>query len=330
MSEVVLTEQLDRAIEAMLRTLETPSSDPQVAELLGIASELRALPRAEFKAQLKIELEGEAAMTTTTDTESSVQPVREGFRTVTPYITVADVKAEIGFLTQAFGAEGHIYGLGSAGGFHSEYRIGDSMIMVGGGGEGATWKGPPMPGSLHLYVDDVDAVYERAMQAGAISLMAPTDQEYGDRDASVVDVGGNHWYIGTHKGAAYKPEGVSDLMPYLHPTGAPKMINFLKQAFGAEEIFAYRSPDGVVHHAKIGIGDSIVEMGEAHAQWQPMPMTFMLYVEDCDAWYARAMNAEGTISISAPANQDYGGRVGAVKDPFDNIWYLGTQIAAKE
>src|ERR1700681_441245 len=127
MSEVVLTEQLDRAIEAMLRTLEAPSSDPQVAELLGIASELRALPRAEFKAQLKIGLEGEAAMTTTTDTESSVQPVRAGFRTVTPYITVADVKAEIGFLTQAFGAEGHIYGLGSAGGVFSEYRIGDLM-----------------------------------------------------------------------------------------------------------------------------------------------------------------------------------------------------------
>ena len=93
------------------------------------------------------------------------------------------------------------------------------------------------------------------------------------------------------------------------------MINFLKQAFGAEEIFAYQSPDGIVHHAKIGIGNSIVEMGEAHAQWQPMPMTFMVYVEDCDAWYARAMKAEGMISMSAPSDQSYGDRVGAVKDP---------------
>jgi PhnB protein len=328
MSEVVLTEQLDQAIEAMFRTPETPlvGTDPQVAELLGIAAELRALPRADFKARLRNELEREASMSTTAVTESRVNPVREGFRTVTPYITVANVQAEVEFLTRAFGAEGQIYGLGSAGGFHSEYKIGDSMIMIGGGGEGSTWKGPPMPGSLHLYVDDVDAVYERAMQAGATSLMAPTDQEYADRDAAIKDVGGNHWYIGTHKGAAYKPEGVSDLMPYLHPTGAPKMIEFLKQAFSAEEIFVYQSPDGIVHHAKVGIGNSIVEMGEAHAQWVPMPMTFMLYVEDADEWHARAMAAEGAVSMGEPADQPYGDRVGAVKDPFGNTWYIATHI----
>ncbi len=328
MSEVVLTEQLDQAIEATFRNPEAPlaGTDPQVAELLGIAAELRALPRAEFKARLRSELETEALMTITAVTESKANPVREGFRTVTPYITVANVQAEIEFLTRTFGAEGQIYGLGSAGGFHSEFKIGDSMIMIGGGGEGSTWKGPPMPGSLHLYVADVDAVYERAMQAGATSLMAPTDQEYADRDAAIKDVGGNHWYIGTHKGAAYKPEGVSDLMPYLHPTGAPKMINFLKQAFGAEEIFVYQSPDGIVHHAKVGIGNSIVEMGEAHAQWVPMPMTFMLYVEDADEWYARAMKAEGAISLGEPADQPYGARVGTVKDPFGNTWYISTHI----
>jgi PhnB protein len=328
MSEVVLTEQLDQAIEATFRNPEAPlaGTDPQVAELLGIAAELRALPRAEFKARLRSELETEALMTITAVTESKANPVREGFRTVTPYITVANVQAEIEFLTRTFGAEGQIYGLGSAGGFHSEFKIGDSMIMIGGGGEGSTWKGPPMPGSLHLYVADVDAVYERAMQAGATSLMAPTDQEYADRDAAIKDVGGNHWYIGTHKGAAYKPEGVSDLMPYLHPTGAPKMINFLKQAFGAEEIFVYQSPDGIVHHAKVGIGSSIVEMGEAHAQWVPMPMTFMLYVEDADEWYARAMKAEGAISLGEPADQPYGARVGTVKDPFGNTWYISTHI----
>jgi PhnB protein len=328
MSEVILAEQLDQAIAAMFRTPETPlvGADPQVAGLLGIAAELRALPRAEFKLRLKHELESEASMTTTTVTESRVNRIREGFRTVTPYITVANVQAEVEFLSRAFGAEGQIYGLGSAGGFHSEYKIGDSMIMIGGGGEGSTWKGPPMPGSLHLYVDDVDAVYERAMQAGATSLMAPTDQEYADRDAAIIDIGGNHWYIGTHQGKSYKPEGVSDLMPYLHPTGAPKMIDFLKQAFSAEEVFVYQSPDGIVHHAKVGIGNSIVEMGEAHAQWQPMPMTFMLYVEDCDAWYARAMKAEGIVSVGEPANMPYGDRVGAVKDPFGNVWYIGQHI----
>lgn len=340
MSEVALTEQLDRAIEAMFRTPEAPlaDTDPQVAELLGIAAELRALPRAEFKLRLRRELEQETSITSDIEAgeqgeklpQFGVSPIREGFRTVTPYLTVADVRAEIEFVTTAFGATGTLYGLGSAGGFHSEYKIGDSMIMIGGGGEGSSWKGTTTPGSLHLYVDDVDAVYERAMQAGATSLMAPTDQEYADRDAAIKDVGGNHWYIGTHKGKSYKPEGVSDLMPYLHPTGAPKMIEFLKQAFSAEEIFVYQSPDGIVHHAKVGIGSSIVEMGEAHAQWQPMPMTFMLYVEDCDAWYARAMKAEGVVSEGEPANMPYGDRVGAVNDSFGNKWYIATHIADVE
>ncbi len=340
MSEVALTEQLDQAIEAMFRNPDAPPAavDPEVAELIGIAVELRALPSADFKARLKTELE-EASMSLVTEEEiktndtspqSANETVRATFRTVTPYLTVPNVHQEIDFLTKVFGAEGKIYGLGSAGGYHSEYKIGDSMVMIGGGGEGSNWKGTPNPASLHLYVEDVDAVYERAMQAGATSLMAPTNQEYGDRDASVIDIGGNHWYIGTNQGRAYKPEGVNDLMPYLHPAGAPKMISFLKEAFGAEEIFVYQSTDGIVHHAKVGIGNSIVEMGEAHGQWQPMPMVFMLYVDDVEEWYDRAMKAAGAISLGAPKDQPYGDRVGAVKDPFDNVWYIGTRAGTEK
>jgi uncharacterized glyoxalase superfamily protein PhnB len=338
MSEIVLIEELDQAVEAMFRNedAQPTGSDSQVAELVAIAAELRMLPRGEFKARLKAELK-EVSMSLATEegietNDSSPRAMNDSaratFRTVTPYLTVPDVPAEVDFVTKAFGAEGKIYGLGSAGGYHSEYQIGDSMVMIGGGGEGSSWKGSPNPASLHLYVEDVDAVYERALQAGATSLMAPTNQDYGDRDAAVIDVGGNHWYIGTSQGAAYKPEGVSDLMPYLHPTGARRMIDFLKQAFAAEEVFVYQSPDGIVHHAKIAIGSSIVEMGEAHAQWQPMPMVFMLYVDDVDSWYKRAMEAAGAISLAAPKDQTYGDRTGAVKDPFDNVWYIGTRSGA--
>lgn len=100
MSEVVLTEQLDQAIEAMFRTPETPlaDTDPQVAELLGIAAKLRALPRAEFKLRLKHELENETSMGTVTEERdrednlprAKVNSIREGFRTVTPYLVVED------------------------------------------------------------------------------------------------------------------------------------------------------------------------------------------------------------------------------------------------
>ena len=68
-----------------------------------------------------------------TDETSTVNPVREGFRTVTPYIAVKQAREVIDFVQEVFGAQGKIYGMGSEGGIHSEYRIGDSMIMIGGG-----------------------------------------------------------------------------------------------------------------------------------------------------------------------------------------------------
>ncbi|MDX6384551.1 MAG: hypothetical protein QOK48_2124 [Blastocatellia bacterium] len=334
MSEVVLTEQLDLAIEALLRGSEIAPAelDPQVAELLSLGGDLRALPSEEFKERLKTQLAREAAamieeeMISEPDTDS----VRATFRTVTPYLTVPDVFEEIEFVTTVFGAVGKVYGLGSAGGYHSEYRIGDSMVMIGGGGKGASWRGTPAPSSLHLYVKDVDSVYEKALAAGAKSLYAPMDQAYGDRDAGVEDPGGNQWYIGTRRDAEYSPSGATNLMPYLHPKGAPAMIEFLKHAFAAEATAIHQSPDGVVRHATVSIGTSMIEMGEAHGQWQPMPMTFMLYVDDVDAWYARALKAEGVISMSAPGDQAYGDRVGAVKDPFDNVWYIGTHLQTRK
>ncbi|MGH9883457.1 MAG: VOC family protein [Pyrinomonadaceae bacterium] len=104
------------------------------------------------------------------------------------------------------------------------------------------------------------------------------------------------------------------------------MVEFLKQAFDAKEVAVYREdPGGPVGHAKIKIGDSIIEMGEAHGQWQPMPSMLYLYVEDVDAWYERAL-AGGAILASEPADQSYGDRVAGVNDPFGNIWYLATPI----
>src|SRR5215472_2141342 len=190
MSEVELTEQLNQAVEALLRNeLPETSRNPQIAELAGIAAELRDLPREDFKLRLQRELEAEAGMSAASEqVAENVNPVRQRFRTVTPYLVVDDVHAEAEFLKQAFGVTGQIYGLGSQGGFHAEYRIGGSMIMVGGGGKGSQWKGKAFPGAIHLYVQDVDDVYSRAIQAGAISITSPRDMPYGERGASIEDV----------------------------------------------------------------------------------------------------------------------------------------------
>lgn len=77
---------------------------------------------------------------------------------------------------------------------HAEVRIGDSVVMLGD--MGGKWKS--MPSSIYLYVPDTDEAYRQALGAGAISLMEPADQFYGDRSAGVRDPFGNHWFLATH------------------------------------------------------------------------------------------------------------------------------------
>jgi uncharacterized glyoxalase superfamily protein PhnB len=126
-----------------------------------------------------------------------VQPIPEGYHTVTPYLIVAGVPRLVDFLRQAFGAEETYPPTRRPDGSvaHAEIRIGDSRVMMGEPmGDFA-----PMPAMLYLYVRDVDAVYHQAVAAGAITLMEPADQIYGDRNAGVKDPAGNLWWIGTRK-----------------------------------------------------------------------------------------------------------------------------------
>jgi PhnB protein len=268
-----------------------------------------------FRATMK---EGEAK-------KPSVNPIPKGYRTVTPYLVAQDGPALLEFTKQAFGAEEMFRAVGPAGGLHAEVRIGDSMLMMGGGIPGREFRSAANSHALHLYVPDCDAVYERALQAGAISLGEPRDQEYGERSGSVKDPAGNLWYIATHKGESYIPKELNSVNVYMLPRRAEPVINFLKRAFGARELGKYASPDGVVHHAELRVGDSIVEMGEPEGKYPPMPTMFYLYVPDCDAVYQRAL-AAGATSISEPVDQPYGDRNGAVKDAFGNQWYISTHV----
>ncbi len=255
----------------------------------------------------------------------AVDPVPRGYHTVTPYLVAQDAEAVIDFVKKTFGGEETFRAVGSAGGYHCEVRVEDSMLMIGGGGPGLSWKGDSMLGAFHVYVRDCDAVYRSALQAGAKSLGEPTDQEYGERSGSVIDAAGNHWYIATRKVGKYKWEGAPTIQPYLHPLRAEPVVSFLKRAFGAEELGRYTAPDGVIHHNTIKIGDSHLEMGEAHGPYQPMKSMFYLYVPNVDAVYRTAL-AAGARTIKEPADQPYGDRVGAVTDAFGNQWWIATHI----
>lgn len=125
-----------------------------------------------------------------------VKPIPDGYRTVTPYLFVEGVTVLAEFLTSAFGAEEKCR-LGRPNGavMHMEMRVGDSMIMMGEPNEefGA------MPSSIYLYVEDCDAVYDRAIKAGGVSVMPVTDMHHaGERYGGVKDPTGNIWWIATH------------------------------------------------------------------------------------------------------------------------------------
>ncbi len=317
MSEQGRIDRLADALEALLADARAPRpAKPELAELVGIANDLRDLPRPAFKAQLGADLSRRAVMTTTT------AATQAGIQTVIPYLAVPPAVELIDFVKRAFGAQELLRTTGSEGGVHAEVLIGDSRLMIGGGG---AWSGEPTPTGLHLYVPNADEVYRNALEAGAESLYAPVDQPYGDREGSVKDLAGNHWYIATHQTGGHVPAGLGTVTPFLHPRGAPALIEFMKQAFAAEELSIHRGPEGDVVHAMVRVGGSVIEMGEAHGEWGPMPSMFYLHVDDVDAWYRRAL-AAGATSEEAPALQPYGERRAAVRDAHDNQWYLATPV----
>jgi PhnB protein len=126
---------------------------------------------------------------------NTVKPIPEGYRTVTPYLIVTRAPEVIDFMKRAFGAQ-LLFQMANPDGSigHSELRVGDSMIMLSSGRE--QWK--PMPTMVHLYVEDCDAVFAKAVEAGAEVVMPLADQFYGDRSGGVKDVAGNYWWIATH------------------------------------------------------------------------------------------------------------------------------------
>jgi PhnB protein len=125
----------------------------------------------------------------------AVKPIPDGYHSVTPYLAVEGADKLLEFVTRAFDAVGRECMRRPDGTIHhAEVKIGDSIVMLGEAS--GQWK--PRPSTLYLYVDDTDATYRRAIEAGASSLMEPADQFYGDRNAGVQDPTGNFWWIATH------------------------------------------------------------------------------------------------------------------------------------
>jgi PhnB protein len=247
-------------------------------------------------------------------------------QTVIAYPVVHDVPALIAFLGHVFGAVEKLRTIGSAGGYHTEVQIGDSVLMIGGGGPDVSWKGDARPMAFHIYVPDTDSTYHRALNSGAESLQAPADQDWGERTANIKDPSGNCWYIATFKGEKYFSEGAPTIQPFLQPLRSEPVIAFLTSAFGAIELGRAATPDGVILHTTLKIGNSALELCDATGIYRPMPGMFMLAAADADSAYARAL-VSGAESISAPADQPYGDRSGSVKDVGGNTWHIAARLS---
>ena len=123
----------------------------------------------------------------------------------------------------------------------------------------------------------------------------------------------------------YIPEGLHTVNPYLTVQGADRLLEFLKKAFDAKERGVFRQPDGKIVHAEVQIGDSVVELGEAHGQWEPLTAGLHMYVPNVDAVHKRAL-AAGGVSLQEPTDQFYGERSSGVRDPCGNFWYIATHV----
>jgi uncharacterized glyoxalase superfamily protein PhnB len=116
---------------------------------------------------------------------------RDGYPTVCAYLVVPDVDGAVAFIERVFGAVERRRTTGEAGGTHCELQVGDSVVMVGAGGSRS------FPAMLHVYVEDSDAAYERALAAGATSAAEPHDTSFGDHRCAFDDPWGNQWWAAT-------------------------------------------------------------------------------------------------------------------------------------
>jgi len=126
--------------------------------------------------------------------------------------------------------------------------------------------------------------------------------------------------------ALWKPEGYSSVSPYLMVDGAQRVIDFLKDAFGATELRRFDMPDGTVMHAEVQIDDSVVMLADGGGPWPAFPAWLHVYVRDVDATYRRALEAGGA-SVQAPQQKEGDpDRRGGVKDPAGNTWWISSQV----
>jgi PhnB protein len=121
------------------------------------------------------------------------------------------------------------------------------------------------------------------------------------------------------------PEGYSTVTPWIISSDTARLIDYVTRAFDAEEIARVVGDDGRIDHAEVRIGNSVVLMFDAKPDWPPTPGFLRLYVQDADAVHRQAVAAGGA-SVTDVTHLFFGDRVGRVRDPLGNLWWIQTHI----
>jgi PhnB protein len=119
------------------------------------------------------------------------------------------------------------------------------------------------------------------------------------------------------------PDGFHTVTPNVILDDAEAAIAFFKQAFGATERYRLTTADGKIAHCELSFGNSVVNLGQSMEGWPAHSLVAQIYVEDSDAWFARAV-AAGASVLMPMTDMFFGSREGRVADPFGNVWTIAT------
>jgi uncharacterized glyoxalase superfamily protein PhnB len=262
--------------------------------------------------------------------------------TVLPHVAYHDVEEALAWLTRAFGfVEHYRYGDPLSG---AQVRAGNAFLMIRRAGVETSL--PDQLGygtqSLTIFVDDVEAHYERAKAAGARIEEEPHETEYGEFQFAVRDLAGHHWLFSRHArdvspaqwGAevANPVSAPAQMTPTLSVRRGKAAVEFYMDAFGAQVLFQIEDPDGAVV-AELAAGQSrfwVADESPENNNFSPETLgggtvRMMLVVYDPDAAFQRAVDA-GATQVYPVGDQGYGWRVGRLVDPFGHHWEIGKPL----
>jgi uncharacterized glyoxalase superfamily protein PhnB len=249
-------------------------------------------------------------------------------QTIFPALRYQDAHAAIDFFVRAFQFEKRAVFEGPDGTVaHAELQFGDAHVGLSsdtGPVAGNPWT--TVPQGIYVVLPDPGAVrqhHARVVAAGGEVAVPVRDTDYGSTEYSVWDPGRHLWGFGTYTHAT---PGEPTLSVGLHYENGPQALKWVKEVFGFRENLLVPGTDGVIAHAELQFGSSILMMGSAprdRARWGDQRQSVHIYLADPDAHFARAKAAGATI-VDPPTDTPYGARAYYARDPGGFLWGFGT------